>query len=95
VIVGYLFKKFPPSVAYIRPSVICVVFIDVFSKASTMGSSCMVTFKAFIFVLIRGMAVGLYRQRRYAFIFLLCRVNVLNIALVNELKDRFIGRIFS
>jgi hypothetical protein len=80
VIVGYLFKKSPPPVAYIRPSVICVVFIDVFSKASTMGSRCKVTFKAFTLVGIRGMGAGRYRQRRYAFIFLLCRVNVLNIA---------------
>ena len=78
-IVGYLFKKFPPSVAYIRPSVICVVFKDVFSKASTMGNSCKVTLKAFTFVGMRGMGAGRYRQRRYAFIFLLCRVNVLNI----------------
>lgn len=86
-IVGYLFKKFPPSVAYIRPSVICVAFIFVFSKASKMGSCCKVTFKSLTFVGIRGMGAGRYRQRRYVFIFLLCRVNVLNVAGVNELKD--------
>jgi len=80
VIVGYLFKKFPPSVAYVRPSVTCVIFIDVFSKASTIGNSCKVTLKAFTFVGIRGMGAGRYRQRIYAFIFLLCRVTVLNIA---------------
>ena len=80
-IVGYLFKKSPPpSVTYIRPSVICVVSIDVFSKASTMGNNFKVTLKAFTFVGIRGMGAGRYRQTRYALIFLLCGVNDLNIA---------------